>query len=418
MRKRMQTFICVLLSAALAFSSFPAAAGETAQEQSVSLVMPVGDMAPRRPSRPLELLSSDQAADLNEKMQQYAGTEESLLINKAASYYYYDRIPPTAKQIYDIFLQVAQDPVSEGNIGLLMTDIDPQSDEFYDLFNLAYRAICFDHPELFWLYSGEEAELTFLSEALQQNGFYYVYIKMYEPFTGFTQQMNAFNSAAQAFLAGIDTSISEYETVRQIHDNLVDLVTYDDATASAISFGWGQDLAHTAYGALVANSDGTANYAVCDGYTLAFEYMCQQCGIDATFVGGMAGPDEASAGGHAWNVVEVDGDWYELDSTWDDLGNLADDEVPGSTMYNYIQEMIADTAFYNLFLRRLFLVSTDRISHFIPGDDLTYVTNDGMYSFFPAGESIHVRIPNDGTDQNFDGRLFQFTPVAEHGYQA
>ena len=299
-----------------------------------------------------------------------------------------------------------------------MTDIDPQSDEFYDLFNLAYRAICFDHPELFWLYSGEEAELTFLSEALQQNGFYYVYIKMYEPFTGFTQQMNAFNSAAQAFLAGIDTSISEYETVRQIHDNLVDLVTYDDATASAISFGWGQDLAHTAYGALVANSDGTANYAVCDGYTLAFEYMCQQCGIDATFVGGMAGPDEASAGGHAWNVVEVDGDWYELDSTWDDLGNLADDEVPGSTMYNYIQEMIADTAFYNLFLRRLFLVSTDRISHFIPGDDLTYVTNDGMYSFFPAGESIHVRIPNDGTDQNFDGRLFQFTPVAEHGYQA
>ncbi len=410
--------MCVLASVSLALTAFPAGAQEGAEERSVSLVMPVGDMAPRRPSRPMELLSADQAAVLNEKMQGYSAPEESLLINKAASYFYYDKLEPTAKQIYDLFLQVAEDPVSEGNIGLLMTDINPSSDEFYTLFNLAYRAVCFDHPELFWLYSGEEAEITFSSEAMPQNGFYFVYIMMREPFTAFEEQMNNFNRTAQTFLAGIDTGISEYETVRQIHDKLVDMVTYDDATASAISFGWGQDLAHTAYGALVSNSEGTANYAVCDGYTLTFEYMCQQCGIEAVFVGGTAGPDEESMGGHAWNVVKVDGTWYELDSTWDDLGNLADDEIPGTAIYDYIQEMIADTAFYNLFLRRLFLVSTDRISHFVPGEDLTYITKDQMYELYPAGESIHIRIPNDGTDQNFDGRLFQFTPIAEHGYMA
>ena len=79
--------MCVLTSVSLALTAFPAGAQEGAEERSVSLVMPVGDMAPRRPSRPMELLSADQAAVLNEKMQGYSAPEESLLINKAASYF-------------------------------------------------------------------------------------------------------------------------------------------------------------------------------------------------------------------------------------------------------------------------------------------------------------------------------------------
>lgn len=68
--------------------------------------------------------------------------------------------------------------------------------------------------------------------------------------------------------------------------------------------GPGPDLAHTAYGCLVADSSGNPNYAVCDGYTLAMEYLLQQCGIEAAFIGGMAGFSQADAGGHAWNIVK------------------------------------------------------------------------------------------------------------------
>ena len=256
------------------------------------LNQPVGGLAIRTPPRPMELLSSADARALDEQMSSYRREDDSLLKNKASRYYYYERLDPTAMQIYDVMYEVCRDPVSTGNIGLVMTDQDPEGEEFYHDFGLAYRAICFDHPELFWLYSGEEANIGYYSEAINQNGFYFVYFKMVEPFENFEEQMTRFNSAADAFLADIDTGISEYDTILQIHDKLIGMVNYNDPVAESISFfSLGQDLAHTAYGALVEDSSQNPHYAVCDGYSLAFEYLLQQCGIDAVFIGGMAGPE-------------------------------------------------------------------------------------------------------------------------------
>ena len=113
--------------------------------------------------------------------------------------------------------------------------------------------------------------MEYASEAVMQNGFYFVYIMMSEPFAKFATQMTQFNQAVDSFLADIDTGISEYDTIRQVHDKLLDLVNYNDPVAETEHIGPGQDLAHTAYGALVADSAGNPNYAVCDGYTLAFE---------------------------------------------------------------------------------------------------------------------------------------------------
>lgn len=143
--------------------------------------MPSGDMAEYTPSKPMELLSGQDAAELDAIMQAYNAGGSSLNKNASGSYYYYENLDPVAKEIYDVMLGVAQDPVSEGNIGLMMTDIDPTGQDYYYEFNVAYRALCFDHPELFWLYAGQEAEMVYLSEAVNYGGFYFVYIKMAEP---------------------------------------------------------------------------------------------------------------------------------------------------------------------------------------------------------------------------------------------
>ena len=388
-------------------------------EEEETFHMPTGDMAVRVPSRPMEMLSAQDAQTLDEQMASYQPQEESLLKNKAEHFYYYERLDPVSKQIYDVMLQVARDPVSEGNIGLVMTDIDPQGDEFYYAFNKAYRAICFAHPELFWLYSGEEAEMCYLSEAISQNGFYFVYIKMVEPFTGFEKQMTAFNNAADAFLADIDTSISEYQTIRQIHDKILDLANYNDPVAERLfNFGKGQDLAHTAYGVLVADSDGNPNYAVCDGYTLAFEYLLQQCGIESVFIGGNAGSSPDSLGGHAWSMVKMDGEWYETDCTWDDTGSMLDDLTPGTYNHTYITEALQDTEYREKVDHYLFLVSTETMEHFVPGDDLTYVTQDQMYEYYLKSESYHFRLaPGEDTDEmDPDPDVISLAPVAMMSY--
>lgn len=62
----------------------------------------------------------------------------------------------------------------------------------------------------------------------------------------------------------------------------------------------------TAYGILV-NKHG-----VCESYAEAFQTLCLYTGINCTGVVGTAG------GGHKWNCVKLDGEWYMCDVTFDD----------------------------------------------------------------------------------------------------
>ena len=51
---------------------------------------------------------------------------------------------------------------------------------------------------------------------------------------------------------------------------------------------------------------------VCDGYAKAFQMVCQELDIPCVL---------ASSQTHMWNNVKMDdGEWYNLDLTWDDSG--------------------------------------------------------------------------------------------------
>lgn len=52
----------------------------------------------------------------------------------------------------------------------------------------------------------------------------------------------------------------------------------------------------------------------CQGYAKAMQYLCDRAGIRCMVVTG----ETESGQSHAWNVVDVDGAWYNLDCTWDD----------------------------------------------------------------------------------------------------
>ena len=52
----------------------------------------------------------------------------------------------------------------------------------------------------------------------------------------------------------------------------------------------------------------------CEGYAKCIQYLCDLSGIESIVV---VGTNE-SGDSHAWNVVKVDGEWYNLDTTWDD----------------------------------------------------------------------------------------------------
>ncbi|MCB0649908.1 MAG: hypothetical protein KDC85_01380 [Saprospiraceae bacterium] len=60
--------------------------------------------------------------------------------------------------------------------------------------------------------------------------------------------------------------------------------------------------------------------AVCLGYSQLFAEMCQAAGLNAMVIDGYskqgAIPPDMEEGDHAWNAVQIDGQWYLADVTW------------------------------------------------------------------------------------------------------
>ena len=100
----------------------------------------------------------------------------------------------------------------------------------------------------------------------------------------------------------IGPSMNDHEKVKAIHDWIVLHLKYDTTLQK-----------YTAYDGLSTGS------TVCQGYSLLTYKMLKEAGIQNRIVEGTAKPEgNKSSQLHAWNLVLVSGNWYHLDTTWDD----------------------------------------------------------------------------------------------------
>lgn len=114
--------------------------------------------------------------------------------------------------------------------------------------------------------------------------------------------------AIESFMSeNINDSMDEYQKEKAIHDYLVSNTSYSYVRKRE---GYNSPK-YTPYGVLLDHK------AVCQGYAEAFELLCACCGIKCYVVSGKATNDDGTDG-HAWNITEIDGNWYQVDVTWDD----------------------------------------------------------------------------------------------------
>ena len=106
---------------------------------------------------------------------------------------------------------------------------------------------------------------------------------------------------------GLREMDSGYEKARAVHGYLCENVGYDDIHKRNEHY----HLKSTAYGALING------HAVCQGYCAAAYRLLREAGIECRVVTGLASID-GSEEYHAWNIVKIDGRWYNMDVTWDD----------------------------------------------------------------------------------------------------
>ena len=391
-----------------------------AESQGIKLGRNVGGLKKEPEKAQAVAIDDQQKAEITRAMRAYTNQTGVQIINNAKSFYVYDKLNKEEKAMYDAFYVLAQDPTTSENYVSFQTGMDIQGDEFWDELFAAQISLVYDHPELWWFYpfSGCTQLGYYLgSEIGGSNGKTLIYVNYTQTYNNFASDVKAFNQAVDSFLSDINVNADEEEVAQAIHDKLIEICTYDDEVLEKNL----NDKAHTAFGALVRNSRGTANYCVCDGYAQSYLYLLQQVGIEGAVVIGMAGDAGADGGmgAHAWSVVCLNDIWYEVDACWDDLtgfeDEIADYYQPGTQGYQYEMELASNKEFMFKFYHYMYGISTAEIQNFVVPDDLYYVTRDGLCEFTIIGDSQRWRMNEDDDPANAGyGMYDRYLPIAKN----
>ena len=58
---------------------------------------------------------------------------------------------------------------------------------------------------------------------------------------------------------------------------------------------------------------------VCEGYARILKQALSIVGVEAKIIDGFGGDKASKGNGHAWNIIKIDGKWYNTDITWDSV---------------------------------------------------------------------------------------------------
>lgn len=119
-----------------------------------------------------------------------------------------------------------------------------------------------------------------------------------------------YNQKVLTTLPGVMQSLnlngkSDYEKIKIIHDKVCDSAFYSQRFKDYDNAG--NYFFHSTYSSLIYGE------TVCQGYASLFHIMCKMAGIPSRYITGTG-----RTGAHAWNIVKLDGYWYNVDCTWDD----------------------------------------------------------------------------------------------------
>lgn len=282
---------------------------------------------------------------------------------------YYQLLNSEEQALYDIFLE-----------GLLQHQeqimLDTKDDNLiYDV----YEMILADHPELFWVDGG----YSYIAGRMNTN---VMPVYSYSVKDAARRQKQIVK-AGRAILKEIASRnlVTDYEKVKAVFEYIVFHVDYNTESSD------NQNL----YSALVNKE------SVCAGYTKMTQYLLQQMGIPAVYISG----EVWDVGSHAWNMVQCNGRYYLVDSTFGDCA-FQDESVR-----EYLPESM--NCDYNYLCCSEDMLMQDRESHtwrklpVCDHTDLNYYALQRRY--YSAVDDILIRDMEESIREGEPGWSCQFT---------
>ncbi len=200
------------------------------------------------------------------------------------TYYYYNNLTDEQKTAYiTVFSQMIGFQESR-RIAINADDIEK-----------IFVAVLYDNPQIFWVDSN--FKYYDYEGSVQLN---LTYRNTQEEADEINENLN--DKIAQ-IMSSMDNNLSDYDIEKYLHDYVCENTVYDEATLGKTG--------DTAYSSLL---DGKT---VCEGYARAMQILLDRAGIKNYVVIG-DGVTEEGTNAHMWNIVEINGENYHLDATWND----------------------------------------------------------------------------------------------------
>lgn len=248
--------------------------------------------------------------------------------------YAYDTLSDAEKQLYNQIFDAAK---------ILQWKVDTNVDDetWIKVFGLVYT----QEPQLFYVNGGKvrNGKIAYQNVTNDQ-----------------VKTMTAeINQVADKLVAEANQLPTVYDKLLYFHDWLVLNCSYEDQT----------EFCKTIYGALVEKK------IQCAGYAKTMQFLCDKAGIPSMVITGAG--EKAS---HAWNVVNIDGEWYNLDSTWDDP--ILKTQIDNNLSHRYF--LVKDSEIHNIShfsINEITLSTGAKIKYFDPpactADKYNYFTMSG-----------------------------------------
>ncbi|MCM1023368.1 MAG: hypothetical protein NC395_04840 [Prevotella sp.] len=198
------------------------------------------------------------------------------------------------------------------------------------------------------------------------------------------------DAVADKLVAEANGKSSTFDKLKVFHDYLVLNSTFelkDELT----------DYNSTIYNAF-GSGEAQGNIQ-CAGYAKAMQYLCDKAGIVSMVVTGETNSGQT----HAWNVVDVDGKWYNLDATWDDP--ILNTPNYKNIRYNFF--LVPDSGIHNLthmHVGQKKLSNGNYVTYFTPpacvDNDQNYFVKSGKVcsDFDSADKAIRAEIERAAKD--------------------
>lgn len=210
-----------------------------------------------------------------------------------------DRLDPQFHLFYAMLSPEEQEDYERILDGMLeqRTKVELSGKNSQDSVSRIFAAVLDDQPDIFWIAPNYS---TIGSDTVRSLEINYLYDE-----AQIEQKRSEMDQSVKEIVDSLQGK-NAFEQEREAYDLLCERIVYD---------GSGIDGGQTAYSALIEGR------TVCSGYSRAFQLIMMQLGHPCSYASGQAqGVTENGSGweAHAWNVVQLDDAWYNVDVTWGD----------------------------------------------------------------------------------------------------